>query len=123
MNSVSWFLYLADVITNLGNVLLIVIALSPVAVLLAFFAVMVSEGEVLKCKDFWRYIRIISVTLVTATLCNIFIPSKNTMYAIASSEVGERVIKSEAVKGVANDATKALQQWIKRQIVDPTNKP
>ena len=44
------------------------------------------------------------------------IPAQKTMYAIAASQVGEQVVKSEAVQGIANDATKALQIWIKKQI-------
>ena len=53
----------------------------------------------------------------------VFIPSSNTMYAVAASQVGEQVVKSEAIQGVANDATKALQSWIKRQIEPVTEKP
>lgn len=34
----------------------------------------------------------------------------------AAAEVGERVIASEKVKGIADDATKALQAWLRKQI-------
>lgn len=44
------------------------------------------------------------------------LPSSNAVYAIAASEIGERVITDETVKGIAADSTKALQAWIKRQI-------
>jgi hypothetical protein len=40
------------------------------------------------------------------------------MYAIAASQVGESIVKSEQTQEMASDATKALQQWIKKQI-DP----
>jgi hypothetical protein len=38
------------------------------------------------------------------------------MYAIAASEIGERVIKTPEVQGITSDATKALHSWIKKQI-------
>lgn len=46
----------------------------------------------------------------------VVLPGKNTIYAIAASEIGERMVKSDQVQDIASDATKALQQWIKRQI-------
>ena len=65
-------------------------------------------------KFFWRSL---SAALISMTV-SVFSPSRDTMYAIAASQIGERVIQNEAVQGIANDATKALQQWIKRQLAD-----
>ncbi len=50
-----------------------------------------------------------------------FLPSANTVYAIAASEAGERVVASESVRGLTGDATKALQAWLKKQI-EPEDK-
>ena len=53
-----------------------------------------------------------SARVGSADVFVIVTPEKKTLYAIAASEYGEQIIKSE----IGNDATKALQQWIKRQI-------
>lgn len=113
MNSLSWFLYFADVLGR-AQVLSIVCAGSAAVSLLGccmFFSI---EKDML--YPHWR------AHVATAFFCALvatFIPGQNTIYAIAASQVGEQVIKSETVQGIASDATKALQQWIKRQI-DPT---
>lgn len=121
MNSVSWFLYATDVIGNLRGVALIAACVFGVIFLGTLACVPISEGDCLDIdnrttwfKFFWRSL---SVALIALTI-SVFFPSKDTMYAIAASQVGEKVIQNEAVQGIATDATKALQQWIKRQITD-----
>jgi hypothetical protein len=43
-------------------------------------------------------------------------PSKNTMYAMAASQMGEKVVSNQTVQEVGGDVAKALQSWIKSQI-------
>ena len=59
--------------------------------------------------------RVILLLMVFFILGNAM-PDRNTMYAIAASQVGEKIATSEIAKGVADDAPKALQLWIKKQI-------
>ena len=145
MNSVSWFVYLASIMDRLGSVVFftsIACALALIATLIAFVAsriqwsddTYVSEYDDKKrryvktkievsdeayiwkqisSRTYWRWV---FVLLVAVNIANVFRPSRETMYAIAASEVGERVVQSEAVRGLASDATTALQHWIKRQI-------
>lgn len=116
MNNLSWFLYAVDVTDKIGTL----IGITLLVVGLLFFAiniaVPVSEGEILEWKDFKKWWARGAAALFFGGLLFTLIPSKSTMYAMAASEVGERVVKTEAVQGIASDATKALQVWIKKQI-------
>lgn len=114
MNSLSWFLYAAEVFDNLRSAAQITLVLSlMVGGLGLFFAPIILDildsdwRPVLRSAVRWMVIGgIISAVFVIVT------PEKKTLYAIAASEYGEQIVKSE----IGNDATKALQQWIKRQI-------
>jgi hypothetical protein len=124
MNSVSWFIYIAQISSSLGNLFvglaligLIVIGIGYAAPRLSNFFEAANPGD----KD---YIEPRPVQKLCAGLCitslvlgNIM-PERNTMYAIAASQVGEQIVKTE----IASDATKALHQWIKRQIEPETKK-
>lgn len=121
MNSLSWFLYLSDVVGNVGNFAGIVVVLVPiVAVFGLVFAPIIPmmledapDAVVDAVKRVaWPLGKTIVVVWVCSAVLSLVAPSKNTLYAIAASEMGERVLKTE----VATDAQKALQQWIKRQI-------
>lgn len=124
MNSISWFLYFADLTSNLSSAAAVVCFLSVMALFAtiffrAFTAIKCDPAEPKEAGATLLSVRLLRaniVTLAVAAVLIVVIPSKNTMYAIAASEVGERVVKSEAVQGIATDATKALHQWIRRQI-------
>lgn len=121
MNSLSWFLYAADTIGNL-KVLCAGVLILAVALWLGLnIAVPLSEGEVLEWKDYRQWWSRGVMTIIITAIGFAILPSRNTVYAIAASQVGEQIVKSEAVQGVANDATKALQSWIKQQIKTDKN--
>jgi hypothetical protein len=135
MNSVSWFVYLADALANLKSALFGILFFGiPAAIALTVGGIVIRSGDWSWVKDtdrkFWEERRkqcasaakVAWPVVAVLVIVNIAIPSKNTMYAIAASEVGERVLKSEAAQEMASDATKALQQWIKRQIAPEAKK-
>ena len=129
MNSLSWFLYLAGVLDELKTVATLFAIFGGVAAVILTLCGMFLhceryswttpdtiewwEGRRAQCatgaKWMWPFVVVVAVMAILA-------PNKGTMYAIAASEVGERVAANEAVRGITSDATKALQQWIKRQI-------
>lgn len=57
------------------------------------------------------------VSAIALVVVSVAVPSKDTVYAIAASEVGEEVVKSET----ASKAIKALNAWLDKQIT-PTEK-
>lgn len=118
MNSVSWFIYIAQVSNSTGQMFVALGIIGLVAcALYTLIATTVASVDAddfnLRCPQA-RYF----AGAITFLLIGNLMPARDTMFAIAASQVGEKIINSETVRGVADDATKALQQWIKKQI-DP----
>jgi len=113
MNSLSWFIYLAGVMDGLNMIL----GLAALFILggCGMYSLIngINENELVVARFRWF------ATALGCILLSVLIPTKNTMYAIAASEFGEKLAGTDAVKGVTNDAAVALRQWIKRQI-EPT---
>lgn len=122
MNSISWLLYLIDVISNVKGLTIGAITISVMTGVALFATTLVTEGDCLEWAGYWRIVKWDVALLAVATIVGCVIPSQNTMYAIAASQVGEKLSQTEVVQTLSNDATKALQQWIKRQIADPEAK-
>lgn len=124
MNSISWFLYFAAAFDNSGAVLgplLFVTFMTAIAATAGRVAVFIAaKSNVKECIEFQptmrSLFRIALTAWAVAAVLYVAIPDKKTVYAIAASQVGERVAKSDAVQGLAADATKALQVWINAQL-------
>ena len=97
MSSLSWFLYLADVFNSLGAALVIFSGL-------CFMAGVCLTGTATGFKFFLATACCVAVA--------VFIPSKTTMYAIAASEFGQKMLDTN----VANKASKALDAWLDKQL-------
>ncbi len=117
MNSLSWLIYFAGVSGNLQAVLMVI------AVILAGFTGLRCLVTAIHNDDYpkdtpWTYPRLGPALTVAAgfAILAAIVPSQGTVYAIAASEVGEKVVTSERVQGMTDDAARALHQWIKRQI-------
>jgi predicted permease len=112
MNSVSWFIYIAQVSNSVGNMMVTlgVVGLIAIAIYVwaASIASSIDAGKLLPQFPRARWFALAIGFLLVGNL----MPERNTMYAIAASQVGEQVVKSE----IASDATKALHSWIKKQI-------
>lgn len=112
MNNLSWFLYIADVLPSLGT-------LSATAAFFALVfggfihgALMIHAWE----NDIdWpgkRVVWHIILVLVLAVL-SILIPSKETLYKIAASEVGETIVKNPSVQKEALEIYEQLKSLLK----------
>ena len=112
MNTLSWLIYLADVSGDIDAVLWVVAILATVISVLAAFIGMVvafdEEGKEVS-KLAWRlfFTRSLPLALIFSILSG-FVPAKETVYAIAASEVGEEVL--DGTNG------RALNAWLDRQI-------
>jgi hypothetical protein len=90
MNDLSWLLYGADVLNNLGILFLIVGML--LVILAGVFA-----GPVYTESDNPAWIKHGKNTLIigiAVLVVSMFMPSKQTMYMIAASEMGEEAIQT-----------------------------
>lgn len=117
MNDLSWMLYWADVLPGMATV---IGAMSFISLLLGgagasiFFLVTAGDSDFDElrpkvAKRLWMLVAC-AVTLVAVQA----IPSRDTFYAIAASEMGEEALKSP----IATKAGKALEKWLDRQIDD-----
>lgn len=115
MNSLSWLIYLANVAGKVNFVLWLAVFFLFAA---AAFAIAnrwnddyvgIQTGEVARVAlgSAGRYA--IALALIAAV-----IPSSNTIYAIAASEMGERALNTET----GGKAVQALNAWLDKQISD-----
>lgn len=124
MNSLSWFLYLADVATGIPLVLLLcVLALIGV---LTFIGCGERDGGISPDahegpNERWKrgyalhkfvLFVLVPIAIVTALILAI-VPSKQTFYLIAGSELGEQVIATPEAREVFNDIKTIIKQQIK----------
>ncbi len=110
MNSLSWMIYLADVLNGTAITLRLIIFGLLVGFVLSGFISTIEEGLPFEKKPtprFWYLPTIVALLLVQAVL-----PSKNTVYAIAASEMGEKALNTPT----AGKAFKALDAWLDEQI-------
>lgn len=115
MNSVSWFLYLADVVQGLNVYLGFFLAIVTFAMII-FSGI--SIGAWVEEEKNWPYkLNYLWVLVFFIAGISIAIPSKDTVYAISVSELGEDIYKSE----IGQKATKALESWIDSQLKEKKN--
>jgi len=128
MNSVSWFLYFVQFISNLSVITLI--ALIILGIGLSLTLVFAAIEQELSYNDWpsnplWKISRNLAIALGIFTFIALFLPSKDTMYAIAASQVGEQIIQLEEVQevggevgAIAKDAITLLRQNIQEQLTE-----
>lgn len=150
MNSLSWILYLSEV-SDTGRWFCFLIAVLSIIGTIVGFCFWVQFGsdaekledeikvrpnvETLKSnlvsmqanaagsKTVFR--RMVIVFLFFFLIATI-LPSKNTLYLIAASQVGEQVLTSDPAKaiggeigGVATDTMKLLRDYLQKQVTPP----
>jgi|SRR3972149_738005 len=119
MNSLSWSIYLIHIIEAAHAVVLGVIIASSTAIALMALGMFISEGELYTNEDTgpWakKWTRRAQVSLLAAIPLFVVIPSKQTVLLVAGSEIGERLISSDAVKSVADPGAELLREWIKTE--------
>jgi len=103
MNNLSWFLYLAGVSENLSIVIFIMgfLIIFPIIVLLL--------GDP---KEHMSKAIFLSILLFMFFVVGALLPSKNTMYAIAASEIGEEALQSN----IGKRSVEAIEKWIDSQL-------
>lgn len=104
MNTLSWFIYWADVIPSFAQ------GFSILSIFSFIISVFINAYQLIgnSCKKYmW-----ISFLCAFMLLLSSFMPSKNTLYAIAASEMGEDVYKSEQGQKIV----KQLSDWVEAQL-------
>lgn len=123
MNGISWLIYVANVCGNLGSVLfaLTVLSLGLTVALIIYggcerdHAFRGGDRHTAGMAIQGKALRFGIPTAVAILFLSVAVPSQDTVYAIAASETGERVLKSDT----GNKAAAALNAWLDRQINPP----
>lgn len=129
MNGLSWLLYLSNVAEAVGIASVLVLIGCAVASLGSGVAWIISDDP-----ERWESDRkaraaakgVMKVVIPVAIICltiSIFVPGKNTIMLIAASELGEDVLKTDAVQKaggeageIAVDSLKLLRKYLDEQL-------
>ena len=109
MNSLSWFLYLADVIGNVKGVLIlfaIIFGAGSFGWLFAKGWVAADDDD--SARKFAHFMRFVPWLFVFAAFTASAIPSRETIYMIATSEAGEMVVNTPEAKEIMSDLKEIL---------------
>lgn len=115
MNQLSWLLYLADVAGSSGWAICGVFVISALVVAITLVAAPLSEGEAITEENRPKWLKILKTFAASAIISFVLmtlIPAKETVYAIAASEIGEQV----ATSPTGQKALRAIDAWLDRQI-------
>lgn len=115
MNSLSWLIYLAQVLTSLGYLFVGMSIILLIAAAIGVLAACTAYDE----DDIKMGRKVARVCVLLCVLCAVVgnvLPNKETLYAIAASQLGERIVQSGEVKELSNDAYAALRVWLKKQV-------
>ncbi len=114
MNSLSWLLYLADIIPGIG-VFLKATAFVSIILLIVGMGVcagMAADGDL--PPGSWKYPAKFLWVPITMLFVAAFAPSTQTIYMIAASEMGEEVVQSPEVA----DTMRRVKALIDKKLSD-----
>lgn len=121
MNELSWLIYAADVAGDANAVCAFIFyggcaALAIYSVFKGIAKAITYEfgGDDPVTPSVAKVGKALLLPVVIAGAIGVIAPGRETLYAIAASEMGERVIESET----AGKAVAALNVWLDRQISD-----
>lgn len=116
MNNLSWFVYLADISQSLTVFAIIFLVLSTI-VFVIFALVYVNEYDADDRKELVE--RLVALKkgwtiplILLALFVVVVVPSKQTMYTMAASEMSEEAYKSEQGQKIVQ----ALSSWVEEKI-------
>lgn len=123
MNELSRLIYWADVSGRTGNAIIafvvIVALVGGVTTIVGFTAAesySTDSANVPKWRKLgFRALFLTPTLMVALIVAAVLAPSRDAMYAIAASQMGERLIATPT----ANKAVRALDAWLDRQIAPP----
>jgi len=132
MNSLSWLLYAADVSSGVDATLSAIAGLSAVGSIASGIACCIfrfsspgfwswqDSDERERIRKQWgagasfsaKSLKVSCAILIASMAVSAVIPARGTIYAIAASEMGEKVLMTQT----GDKAVKALDAWLDRQI-------
>lgn len=114
MNSLSWMIYFADVMSGIrGLALTVAIGGSMLIAVLVFICFCMESDRAMKVGS-WRKPLLLTPLVVFGAITAALLPSSSAIYMIAASEAGETVVASPEAKEMLGD----LQEIIRRKLKD-----
>jgi hypothetical protein len=131
MNSLSWLIYIANVSVSLGGFftfLAVVCGFAAVVVIIIitvcvldtdYYGRSLPNDQLAKRDIIHKGLK--KTAIITATGMFLFgtfstlMPDRETILLIAASEIGEKVVQTEQVKGVFDPSVELLKTWISQQ--------
>ena len=115
MNSISWFLYLADVVEKVGIFFSVLTVLGGIGALflLIIMAIHNTEHRHRDEKYPWWWFALLILTWFFFASVAVLSPSKDTLYMIAGSEITETVVNTPEAKEILDETRKAILNQIK----------
>lgn len=121
MNSLSWFIYLAEVFHNLGTTAFIFTGLGffvSVGLLIGTIAVTAAASTDKEAADFKPTVVFMNkiwwpIWIVCILLANL-LPKKDTMYMIAASEAGQMIVENKATQEVLGEVKDVIMSKLKQ---------
>ena len=120
MNDLSWMLYLASVADTAAGFLTFLAVISGVGTLISMVGSWVAkENNREDVADGMRqWFRRLLPSWLAISLLAIIAPNRETMMLIAASEMGQRLVQSQQVQGIADPSLELLRTWIQRTTDD-----
>ena len=125
MNSLSWLIYFAGALGSLSNYIFF-LAISFIfgsGAAIGISALAMAESDL--TYEGWRaFIRIPIRLIIIGFLLGFvicIIPSKETVYLIAGSEVGAQLIQSKQVSGVVDSSLELVKAKIDKELQNTIN--
>jgi len=123
MNNLSWMIYLADVAGSVSTVTTILAVGAGMGGVVSVVAIAaktdfdnIGERNKRPClATGWKAGKGFFPVAIAAALVSSILPGRDTVYAIAASEMGEQMLHTPT----AGKAVKALDAWLDRQIAEP----
>lgn len=127
MNSLSWFVYLIQVIPTFGAVTLTATIISLILYFIFWIARAIQYDGCYdrQSREYYEEVTKKSIKTIQKPLIyifcislilTVFLPKKETMVLIAASEVGEKVFASQTIKNIIDPSLELLQEWIKQEL-------
>lgn len=110
MNNLSWFLYIAEVIPNLGRTFGLIGGIGVAVFGFWGFMSFMMNGTEDEISSPSKSLLVVSVLLI---IISTLIPSSQTLYLIAGSEAGEAVVASETGQEIMDDIHEAIKFQLK----------
>lgn len=126
MNSVSWLLYAAEVVTSIKGAIAAAGMMAVIGLVFSWTPFLISGGDP---EDWAQWLKTLprKFGLLVAILGAVFvvIPSNNTIMLIAASEIGETVLASKEAQRMggeagqlASDSLRLLRKYISEQLAE-----